>query len=470
MKKVKIIAFIILMTILISYWKWVITPHRLIYNHNSIDKVDYILLGSSNIFDNFNPLEIWNQTGYTGYNLTVGNQSVRVAYYQLKQAIKISKPEVVFYDCYAFAMGYGYDSFNHLALDRYPLTTDKIKFLKEAKLNQKELYFFPFLQWHNRWEELMPYDFKKDKFNNNLDFMGYLPAYHTYEYNFKLLGETETQFEIDKFNTTYFEQIIELCKDNNIELIAIKTPTVIWKKVMHDKTKELTDRYKIKFIDFNLEDNFNELGIDMNTDYRDQGVHFNNKGANKASTWIANYLSNHFELTDKRKETSYSNWDVKYSKFLRYEYINKVTNETNIDRYCQQINEEGLVKLITVNTVSGQNTDFAAINQLLTKLKVDIQLNNQQDNNLILIMDDDKIIYSALDSKEISKEISFRNHKIYLESTMDVNKISSKIQVDNINYSFGNAGVNIAVVDKLYDEVIDRVNINSSKGALLLTR
>lgn len=96
-----------------------------------VDEPDYIMLGTSNVFYNVNPLVIWDETGYTGYNVSSEQAPLIISYYELKNELKHRVPKTVFLDCGAFEYNYGTPSFNQLSLDKMPLNLDKMKLISE---------------------------------------------------------------------------------------------------------------------------------------------------------------------------------------------------------------------------------------------------------------------------------------------------------------------------------------------------
>ena len=69
----------------------------------------------------------------------------------------------------------------------------------------------------------------------------------------------------------------------------------------------------IKFLELNCVD---EIGIDWNTDTQDGGWHLNTNGAVKVSKYLANYLKENFNLTDKRENKDYQDWNQDLEKYL----------------------------------------------------------------------------------------------------------------------------------------------------------
>ena len=62
----------------------------------------------------------------------------------------------------------------------------------------------------------------------------------------------------------------------------------------------------------NLNNHYDELGIDFATDYYDGGSHVNASGSEKCTAFLGNYLTEHYALADRRGDKKYSTWDEAY--------------------------------------------------------------------------------------------------------------------------------------------------------------
>ena len=93
-----------------------------------------------------------------------------------------------------------------------------------------------------------------------------------------------------------------LCKENGIELVLIKAPSVypFWYDEYDAQIEDYANRNGLKFINFL--DNVEEIGIDYTQDTYDSGLHLNLYGATKLSKYFAKILQEDFDLTDYRND------------------------------------------------------------------------------------------------------------------------------------------------------------------------
>ena len=59
----------------------------------------------------------------------------------------------------------------------------------------------------------------------------------------------------------------------------------------------------------NLNDYYEELDMDFETDFDDYGGHTNAFGMEKCSAFLGEYLKTHYSFTDKRGQKEYESWD-----------------------------------------------------------------------------------------------------------------------------------------------------------------
>ena len=96
--------------------------------------------------------------------------------------------------------------------------------------------------------------------------------------------------------------MVKLYKENDIELILIKAPSIFpyWPEQWNSQMEDYAAKNQLKYINF-LEKS-DEIGLDYSTDTYDNGLHLNLSGAEKLSIYFGNYLKAQVELPDRRKD------------------------------------------------------------------------------------------------------------------------------------------------------------------------
>ena len=86
------------------------------------------------------------------------------------------------------------------------------------------------------------------------------------------------------------DEICRLCRDNNIDLILVKTPVGVWSREKSSLIQQYADRQGILFYDFNREKLYDEAGYVFAEDNTDI-LHANVRGARKLTDYIGAILS-----------------------------------------------------------------------------------------------------------------------------------------------------------------------------------
>ena len=108
-------------------------------------------------------------------------------------------------------------------------------------------------------------------------------------------------YTLPETSMEYLSRIVDLCRENDIELVLIKAPTLYpyWYEQWDDQVRDFAEANGVPYINYiYLRD---QIGLDMSADTYDAGLHLNLSGAEKFADYIGEYLVNHYELTDFRQ-------------------------------------------------------------------------------------------------------------------------------------------------------------------------
>ena len=115
----------------------------------------------------------------------------------------------------------------------------------------------------------------------------------------------------------YFEKIVQLCKENNVELIVVSVPSPKnWSDARHDTIQELCKQYDVTYYDLNKLDNV--LALDWTTDTLDRGDHLNMNGSKKVNAYFGKILKEKYHIPDHRGEADYAIWDKQEAELNLY--------------------------------------------------------------------------------------------------------------------------------------------------------
>jgi hypothetical protein len=310
---------------------------------------DVIFIGDCEVFSNISPVTLWENYGITSYIRGSAQQLIWQSYYLLEETLKYEKPDVVVYN--VLAMKYNEpqkEAYNRLTLDGMKLSKSKIGAIRASMMEGEDFitYLFPLLRYHSRWSELTAEDFrylfKKDTLSHN----GYLMRIDTKPVNVIPKGKKLPNYQFGSNSYDYLDKITKLCKENDIKLILIKSPSVYpywyeeWDEQIVTYAKE-NDLTYINFLDV-----ADEIGIDYKMDTFDGGLHLNLSGAEKFSRYFGKILSETYGIPDQRTNPEVKKiWDEK----VKFYYDMKADQEREMKEFgylksygaqAQQLEEE----------------------------------------------------------------------------------------------------------------------------------
>ncbi|CRZ33842.1 hypothetical protein DFR55_103102 [Herbinix hemicellulosilytica] len=296
-------------------------------------KHDVIFIGDCEVFSNISPVTLWEKYGITSYIRGSAQQLIWQSYYLLEETLRYEKPKVVVYN--VLAMKYNEpqkEAYNRLTLDGMKLSGSKIKAIKASMTEGEDFisYIFPLLRYHSRWNDLKAEDFKylfgKKKVSHN----GYLMRIDVKPVGYIPKGRVLADYRFGENSYYYLEKMTKLCKENDIELILIKSPSVYpyWYPEWDQQMKDYAKKNNLTYINFlELAD---EIGIDYQKDTFDGGLHLNLSGAEKFTTYFGEILSKDFNLPDHRNEEEYQRiWQDK----VKFYYAMKKDQERELREY-----------------------------------------------------------------------------------------------------------------------------------------
>ena len=130
-------------------------------------------------------------------------------------------------------------------------------------------------------------------------------------------NEPQRNRTIRKFNRMRLDDFREVCAENDMQILFIEIPTLTsWSEAKSKAITKYTDKYGINYIDLNQ--HIEEMGLDWDTDSRDNGDHLNYYGAKKTTEYLCKYIMENYELPNHKGDEKYQSWDDYYQEYLEY--------------------------------------------------------------------------------------------------------------------------------------------------------
>ena len=248
------------------------------------NSLDLIFFGSSQSYASFDPRIIDEKTGLNTWNLATAQQPIPITYYYMKEALKTQHPKYFVLEIRMLSWNneYAEGGIVRGAVDGMKLTQNKIDAVNTSVKDERDRlsYLFNFIMYHSRYKELSKDDIKwawpskKIKYSEK----GYVYLKSDEETNIdndeiisKSKGKEE---ELLAINQEYFDKIINLAEENNIQLILVKVPCQLdlFGEMQYNTVKKIAAEKNLIYIDYN--EKFDEL-----------------PGAEKVSNNFADYIN-----------------------------------------------------------------------------------------------------------------------------------------------------------------------------------
>ncbi len=258
------------------------------------NEFDVIFFGSSNTYCSFNPLVLWAERGIKSYVFATQNQPMWATYYYMRDAFKRQKPKVAVLDVLMLTKHTEYydDGVNYSFADDMPFSLDKLRLVQAAApWGSRFDLLFNFTKYHSRWNELEEKDYTFRRWEERDPLKGYVLLEETFSgaIQHDVSGVTAEAALYEK-NVAYFEKIVELCKEEGVELMLVKTPNnkTTAQEAHYRVIRQLAAEKGLELIDYNQY--YPEIGLDLATDFYDKS-HLNYRGAEKFTRFFAQNLT-----------------------------------------------------------------------------------------------------------------------------------------------------------------------------------
>ncbi|MBR3404557.1 MAG: SGNH/GDSL hydrolase family protein [Firmicutes bacterium] len=305
---------------------------------------DVIFVGDCEVYENFSPMTLWEEYGITSYIRGGPEQLIWQSYYTLEDTLRHETPKVVVFNVLSMSLGEPQsEAYNRMNLDGLRLSSTKLDAVRASMTEDETLlsYLFPLLRFHSRWSELSKDDFKYFFKADPVAHNGYLMRIDVKPKTQLPSKPVLDDYTLPAIGFEYLDKMQALCKDNGIQLILIKSPSEYpyWYEEWDAQVAAWAEQNEVPYLNMLLLSD--EIGIDMQTDTYDGGMHLNLSGAEKLSTWFGAYLTENYALEDHRSDPIYA--DVYAAKKAAY--------DAEIADQQRQIDEYG--KLIDIERANG---------------------------------------------------------------------------------------------------------------------
>lgn len=379
---------------------------------------DVVFLGSSVLKFGVSPMELYGEHGIVSYNLSTGNQSPGMSYYLAKEAIEKDHPKLIVLECgrsffeekpkQAPYIHYVTDSMPYYSRNRVGLIMDLAEQEDQMRL------LFPLLEYHSRWQE-----FKEEEAGIHLDKKLYGARVRGHTEECVPFAEPEIiPNYISKSSLDYIMRTIELCRENNTDLLLLSMPILgensffdqrgyNYRASVASQLRGIAQQEGVLYADwFGRQE---ELGLDPETDGCD-GEHLNRWGAKKFSSYLGDFLDKHYDLPDRRGtgekyraiEKDYERYPVTRMavSLLSAQSLEDYSGLLAVDAVKEPV-QDALI-LIALGGTAQDEKISEEDDVLLKKIGIKQDLSKWEGHGWIAVIDGGRLVYETAPSEEKS--------------------------------------------------------------------
>ncbi|MEG1887537.1 MAG: hypothetical protein RR177_05355 [Oscillospiraceae bacterium] len=262
------------------------------------DSIDVLIVGDSETYCAFSPMQLWRDYGYTSYVCGTPGQPLYDSYNYINMALENQSLKMVILE-------------TNTVFGTTGVQKDLI-----GIINKSAKVLMPIFEYHNRWKNLSIDDFTKSPkytWSNDLKGFEYRPKVDPWTGS-GFMKRNDEVLEIPLIPKLYIEQINDLCNEKGIKFLMVGVPAPFnWNYQKHNGVQMFADEHEIPYLDMNLR--ARELKMDWMVDSLDKGDHLNFSGAQKVTAYLGKHLSEKYNLPDHRGDEYFSSWNDSLKKY-----------------------------------------------------------------------------------------------------------------------------------------------------------
>ena len=302
----------------------------------------------------------------------------------------------------------------HYITDTMPyLNRNRIDMIRELSPEDADLkpLLFPLIAFHTRWQELT--------------FEDALPQAKEMVYGAKVTGRVEVSEPFDEAKSypntltessrMYIEKTVELCRENNTEILLVTMPVIgknkffdqhgfnLRKSAAEDVTN-LARELGVKHLDYFGQ--VEELGLDLEKDAYD-GEHLNRWGAAKFTKVLGQAIKDNYDVPDRRGEEGvYTELDEDLAAYPLSRMRDSLNRSLFLRDYAATLksdaHDEPVEDAIVLITLNGK-VDDAILSEdaasLLQGFGISQDLHSWEGHGWIAVIDGGKVVYETTPEK-----------------------------------------------------------------------
>ena len=409
------------------------------------DSLDFVFVGSSQMFTSVVPAVLWEEYGITSYDFGANEQPMYLSYYYIKEALKYQSPKAIILEVsYCNAPDYTHEGVHHINLDDLRMGATKLEAIFDIiPAGERFPYIFELAKYHDTWATLDKDSLEYITEDKHNPYKGYTPSRDGFadggKFNEEIAKITEKS-ELAELSVTYMEKIIELCKEENVDLLFLKTPNDhIQNQPDYNAVGEIADAHGIPYLDLNRE---------MKGQLHNHVFH-----AETITKRIGQWLTELYEVEDKRNNPQFAVWHEDAEYYYRYAHQLRLNELETFEEYLSELVDRDYVVCFAVNQDGGAYLSEEAVS-LMQQLGCQWDVSMAGGNSYLAVVENGTIHAETGSEEVVAYENLIHEHRFSVISQGAQAGCNASIQIDGTEYAPNEKGFNVVVYDPKLDMIL----------------
>ncbi len=320
--RVRLLCFSLILLIVLAYGVYVLTPKHIygvcpmlnLYRQQR-NSVDVLVLGTSVAYAGVNTNVLWREYGLACYNLCSAEIPYWSLYYQLREALRSQKPQLILLDAKPAVYTREYSLKGRTIQSTFGilLPDNRVGAILACQktFQQAVRFIWAYPEVHKNYKALTWEDFVLPPDNGGLgaNWKGYIGMDNIEAQEVPYIYQTGGKTQVNPRQVEYFRKILELAQAEGIPIHVISLPNPSYSDELpyYRALRTVAEECGVAWTEYN-EDGLNSM-MDYASDFADVH-HLNVKGSMKFSLRLGRDILAAYDLPDRRGDSAYAQYDT----------------------------------------------------------------------------------------------------------------------------------------------------------------
>ncbi len=276
------------------------------------DSLDIVMIGSSPTYSCCVMPELYGEYGIKAYPLASNVQRPIAGQFLVKEAEKTQSPALYMFEMRMYVgleVGLGGNmAYTREVTDNMKYSANRIDAIN-AMVTQhittedtdKYTYYFDIFKYHSNWGNLIdPVQLRSWRFSSPDPLKGYKITDKVGPAEAAPVPDDPVPMDLDPYEEQALQDLLATLKETDAQALFYVSPYVL-KEEDAEKYAHIRDVVEAAGYDWlDMNQYYDEIGLDFSRDFSDYGVHTNAVGAQKCTVFLGEYLRDHYDLPDHR--------------------------------------------------------------------------------------------------------------------------------------------------------------------------